>query len=315
MPLPQDQMDMGGETHGGGNPTEPCYTAYNKGWRERKGGRREGFRPEPYKRPKGQGKGNKGSGRGPPPALSHKGGKKTQTKALRSVDLCLLTWNVDGFRNQDRRMIIASCLWKWEVDIAILTESHLWDEDIFFDPPGSSGEESKRIYKIKMGNYYIANWHNRDSSDVPIGGGVLILARNGVVTRKIAQTNLPERPLSCCAIVVEAVEGCSDPFRVTGVYFPPPPTAHMTARLAEPITRSDFQEQEGTETLNHIICGDFNPTSWGTNLPSGYAPRGLGNSQIQESRPSRGEVLSINSSYSRGQRCSRPYSLLRRAVC
>ena len=183
-------------------------------------------------------------------------------EAIRAVDVCILTWNIDGFRDKDRRMLIWSCLLEWGADIAILTESHLRDEDIFYYPPGCSGDVSKRIYKIKMDNYHIANWSNRDSSEVPIGGGVLILARNGVTTRKTNQEHMPPRPLSCCSIIVEAINGCSDPFKLTGVYFPPPPTARLTERLASPITKPEHQEHVGVEVLNHVICGDFNPTTW-----------------------------------------------------
>ena len=71
-------------------------------------------------------------------------------------DVCLLTWSVDGFREGERRLAVLSHLWEWGVDIAILTETHLRDEDIFKEPPGQEGVVSKRIFKIKMDNYAIA---------------------------------------------------------------------------------------------------------------------------------------------------------------
>ena len=82
-----------------------------------------------------------------------------------------------GFRESERRLAILSCLWAWDVDIAILTERHLRDEDIFLEPRGHEGDISKRIFRIKMDNYGIAGWHNRESSEAYIGGGVLILAK------------------------------------------------------------------------------------------------------------------------------------------
>ena len=50
---------------------------------------------------------------------------------IKGLTLRILTWNVDGFRDPARRITIESALWKNKADIAVLTESHLLDEDIF----------------------------------------------------------------------------------------------------------------------------------------------------------------------------------------
>ena len=49
----------------------------------------------------------------------------------RHTTVRLLTWNVDGFNSPPQRLSICSFLWKHKVDIAILTETHLLDSDIF----------------------------------------------------------------------------------------------------------------------------------------------------------------------------------------
>ena len=63
--------------------------------------------------------------------------------------LRIMTWNIDGFNDPTRRLSVAAYLWKHRVDIAILTESHLLDEDIFQDP----GEGEERILPIKLDHY------------------------------------------------------------------------------------------------------------------------------------------------------------------
>ena len=216
----------------------------------------------------GRGKGTKTGRRGDKtskggPKRQHKGKSKWGTgKEEEVLEVRLVTWNIDGFRDGARRLTILSCLWAWEVDIAILTETHLRDEDIFTDPPGHEGDKNKRIFKIKMDNYSIADWHNRDSSEAHIGGGVLILVKHGIVCSSIDRDRLPQRPLSCCSVIVEAIRGCCDPFRLTGVYLPPPPTARVTEESVESITKQDYQEVHNNMILNHLICGDFNTTSW-----------------------------------------------------
>ena len=143
-----------------------CRDATNTEARKGKGGRvwygRGGAR-----RPSKGFKGYKGKKpRRKPSQTAPALGEDVHTKA---IDICILTWNVDGFRDKERRVVILSCLLQWGVDIAVLTESHLRDEDIFYDPPGADGDESRRIYKIKMDDFYIANWHNRGSQEIPIG--------------------------------------------------------------------------------------------------------------------------------------------------
>ena len=96
-----------------------------------------------------KGKGNRRTkGSGPKGEAEKSGGKGGD-----SVEIKILSWNVDGFRERARQLLILSCLWGWRVDIAIITESRLRGEDIFFGPPGSNGEESKGTYKLQMNNY------------------------------------------------------------------------------------------------------------------------------------------------------------------
>ena len=92
------------------------YHGYNKRGGGKKGGRKTSG---------GQGSAPRMGGRG-----RHKGKKSAGKLAdkVETLDVRLLTWNVDGFRGGEKRLMIQSCLWEWKVDIAVLTETHLRDE-------------------------------------------------------------------------------------------------------------------------------------------------------------------------------------------
>ena len=49
-------------------------------------------------------------------------------------------WNVDGFEDPPRHIAAPTYLWEQRVNIAILTETYPFDEDICF---GSSGDRKK----------------------------------------------------------------------------------------------------------------------------------------------------------------------------
>ena len=169
-----------------------------------------------------------------------------------------MTWNVDGFNTVDRRLEIVSYLWKKGVDIAILTESHLKDEDIYTDP----GDGKERVMLIKLDHYNITHWHNRESELNWRCGGVLILTRAGIDCTLVPQDVLPSRPLSCCSLIVTAIGGCCQPFRLTGIYLPPPPTARVKPRDLAPLLKDHPHCYWTGQRLTHIICGDLNPPSW-----------------------------------------------------
>ena len=117
------------------------------------------------------------------------------------------------------------------MDIAILTESHLKDGDIFEDP----GEGKERITRMRLEHYCIAHWRNRESEVTRKCGGVLILTRAGIECTLVPQRLLPKRPISCCCLIITAIGGCRQPFRLTGLYLPPPPTARVKPTDVAPI--------------------------------------------------------------------------------
>ena len=133
--------------------------------------------------------------------------------------LKILTWNVDGLKGRAKKLAVETYLWEHQVDVAVLTETHLIDEDMVTIHP-TTGEH---IPKITMSNYIVANWHNRESEVGHKKGGVAILVKNGIDFRTVPQQYMPLRPLSCCSVVIEAVCGRPNPFRISGIYFPPPP--------------------------------------------------------------------------------------------
>ena len=71
---------------------------------------------------------------------------------------------------------------------------------------------------------------------------------------------LPRLPLNCRPVTVRpgGVNGC--PFRLTGAYFTL--AAEISTSKVDQITRGENQIFEDGAMLNHIICGDFNPTGW-----------------------------------------------------
>ena len=76
-----------------------------------------------------------------PPACGPATSEPHQDIALR-----IATWNVDGFSEPTRFLEIASFLWRRKVDIAVLTESHLLGDDIFF----GLGEGEGRIMRLQL---------------------------------------------------------------------------------------------------------------------------------------------------------------------
>ena len=89
-----------------------------------------------------------------------------------------MTWNVDGFGYPARRLLITTYLWEQSVDIAIITETHLTDEDIYKEV--GEKEKAERIMLIQLDHYRLIHWRNRESSVKYRCGGVLILARPGI---------------------------------------------------------------------------------------------------------------------------------------
>ena len=162
-------------------------------------------------------------------------------------------------------------LWEGDADIAVLTESHLRDEDIF---EYLEDGVTKNI-KLNVSPYRVVNWHNRENMEMQRSGGVLIIARMGIDFTNVPQTRLPVEPLSCCSVRVHAIDGVGSPFRLTGLYIPPPPTAKMNAQFLESLTCDDELDFYGEERLNHIICGDFNPPSWSEMYDISMAESGL----------------------------------------
>ena len=128
--------------------------------RSRPTGRRE----RPISLNRGRNKRGNRPGRNGPTNLAHDPLNRAPPQSsfvhLRSTNLRIMTWNVDGFNDHARRLAITSHLWKHKVDIAVLTESHLLDEDIFLDP----GEGKERIMRIQLAHYTIKHWHSRESS-------------------------------------------------------------------------------------------------------------------------------------------------------
>ena len=71
------------------------------------------------------------------------------TDLVQTITLKIMTWNVDGFSTAARRLAVVSYLWRHHVDIAVITETHLFDGDIFVEQEGSR----ERIMKIQLDHY------------------------------------------------------------------------------------------------------------------------------------------------------------------
>ena len=103
----------------------------------------------------------------------------------------------------------------------------------------------------------------------------MILAKWGIEGDNVPQKFLPTRPLSCRSTVIHAIGDRSCQFRLTGVYLPPPPTAKMKPELLETLTRKNKYDAGQDARLNHLLCGDFNPTEWRENFEIWLGEAGL----------------------------------------
>ena len=111
----------------------------------------------------------------------------------RSYNLKIITWNVDGLNDRTKILAVETYLWEQQVDVAVLTETHLFDEDMEFEHP-TTGE---RVPIFAMKNFIVANWRNRESEAGRRKGGVLILLKPGLDFLKVPKSQMPLNPLSC----------------------------------------------------------------------------------------------------------------------
>ena len=88
------------------------------------------------------------------------------------VFLRIATWNIDGFTTEAKRLEVTQFLRERRVDIAVLTEPHLRDGDIFFVK-----QKEEQCFRFEIRHFKILHWRNRESTVRKIGGGVLIVAR------------------------------------------------------------------------------------------------------------------------------------------
>ena len=88
-----------------------------------------------------------------------------------------------------------------------------------------------------MDHYKILDWRNQEPGEQRSRGGVLILAKWGVECTVKSKEFLLDLPLNCCSVIIHAMEKKSSPFRLTGVYLPPPLTAKVKINLLEPLTK------------------------------------------------------------------------------
>ena len=105
------------------------------------------------------------------PRRNHKQSNNTRVTSNDPVEashlqLTIITWNIDGFSGDAKRLEVLSRFWRLEADVAVLTETHLLDEDIFYDPPGVG----ERFFKIRMDHYGISDWRNREPGGQRGGG-------------------------------------------------------------------------------------------------------------------------------------------------
>ena len=136
-------------------------------------------------------------------------------------------------------------LWEAKVDIEVLTKTHLHDAD---------------VEGVPLTNYKNSDWHNGDPEEGRRKGGVLRVAKSWIHGGKVDKVWLLLLPLNCCSVAVRSEGACSTPVRLTGVCFTP--SLDIAFSKVEMVSRPEHQTYLEETMLNHIVCGDFNPTKW-----------------------------------------------------
>ena len=162
-----------------------------------------------------------------PQPTDAEGRKASEHKGENGITLRIMSWNIDGLNGIGERRSFATSLRGNAIDIAGLTELHLRDEDV-----GEDRERgAERLVKLLIDHYEVVNCYNRLEMGMIRSGGVLIIARVGIDFTAVSRRLLPAEPISCCSVAVQAADGLSSPFRLTGIGIPPPLTLRMSAEL------------------------------------------------------------------------------------
>ena len=178
-----------------------------------------------------------------------------ETKALRRNlgDLLVMTLNVRGLQKPHKGEALRQTLHDLKVDIAVITETHL------------SEEETKRL---------IIPGFSIEARDCRVGssyGGVFIAVRETIHFTKVEKHVQIEQPANACTLMIYPTSRNGEPLRITGMYLPPPPTARITPEWVAPLTDPANQSYlEAGRMVSHLFVGDMNQHSWKGGNDVGY---------------------------------------------
>ena len=191
--------------------------------------------------------------------------------------LRVITLNVNGIRDDEKKLALGMFIHATKAQVYILTETHLTKEEA-------------------RGLNYPSFWVANESSLVPdqakMRGGVAILVHTDLGFQELPTCEYQESevlpPLYSCSVLVHLLDGDLHHLRITGVYFPPKNVRELAqvARMTEP---RNVLRVAGEE-IGRLIAGDFNHMSWTGIFDLWLAKHGL----LMLSDPSKGTYHSGN---------------------
>ena len=170
--------------------------------------------------------------------------RRTKRPSKSQKEICITTINVRGLgRQKHKQDALCSFLEEQKIDVGVITETHMSVTEV----------EAFSIKRYEA----VAKSGRTDAA----AGGVMILISTELDAEEIK--DIPKYPphISVCSAIIYPHEIERSGIRITGVYLSP--TAKPSAEDLKPLTSQQEQSwnKEG-EQLNHLIIGDFNPTSW-----------------------------------------------------
>ena len=155
--------------------------------------------------------------------------------------------NINGVRTKYKQTMPGRMPSDLEGRVCVLTETHLRETD---------------LERFQCQGFYAAAHHCRDTPEGErIGGGVLVLIRDGVTAEGLPELDGLDRSIEHCAVSLRPTDDIRTTILLSGVYITP--TAATTLRTERLLKLTEARSPRYLPADSpHILCGDFNVASW-----------------------------------------------------